>query len=202
MIILSTLTPTFSLLTMMYFQCIPEDAQNAVMSFVKVKLYDLLTVSKLFNKIGFLSVTKLRFNPYMGMQVQKCTNIRSLNLSCNNIITDDCIKNLVNLKSLNLSCNTVITNEGIKNLVNLRSLDLRYNKNITDKGLEKLTNLKKLGLTNNLSITVASVEKLLHLRILKLKYDEIDAGSEASLVLTNIRSLNRMWNKRLFNISY
>lgn len=187
---------------MIYFPYIPEDAQKTVMSFAKVNLCDLLTVSKLFNKIGFLSVTKLRFNPYMGMYVQKCTNVRSLNLSCNNIITDECIKNLVNLESLNLNCNTVITDEGIKKLVNLRSLDLMYNKNITDKGLEKLTNLKKLYLTNNLTITVASVEKLLHLRILKLKYDERDAGSDAVLVLANIRSLNRMWNKRLLNISY
>jgi len=53
-------------------------------------------------------------------------NLKSIDLSDNQIITDEGIKNLSNLSYLNLKCNKVITDNGIINLIDLKHINLDY----------------------------------------------------------------------------
>ena len=71
--------------------------------------------------------------------------LTSLNLDCNDMITDAGIQHLTRLGTLNLRCNKRITNAGIQHLSGLTSLNLRWNDVITDTGIQHLTNLTNIS---------------------------------------------------------
>lgn len=68
-------------------------------------------------------------------------NLKHLNLTDNDIITNNGTSKLTNLISLNLERNQIITYQGISNLVNLSTLNLYLN-NMIDHSTVNLNNLK------------------------------------------------------------
>lgn len=113
------------------------------------------------------------------------TSLRKLNISNNNLITDNIFSHFTNITSLNLASNDTITNisgtvspyklrklglscnKNIRDIslyTNLTSLDLSQNKYITSLG--SLTNLTKLNLTNNK--VIKNISHLTNIHILDL----------------------------------
>jgi hypothetical protein len=94
--------------------------------------------------------------------IEHMTNLRFLNISHNDNITDDVLINFPNLHSLDISNTCSITNRGIQMLPCLMNLDIsntciinneglchfnleilktEFNSNITNKGIKHMTNL-------------------------------------------------------------
>lgn len=92
-----------------------------------------------------------------GEQLKQFTNLTSLDLSKNNLIKDDDIKDLP-LKNLNLTFNKSITNEGIKNMP-LHTLYLNANNVITNEGIKNLP-LHTLYLNLNDVITNEGIKNM------------------------------------------
>lgn len=86
---------------------------------------------------------------------------------------------LTNLKTLSLSSNNVITNNGLSRLVNLKTLDLSSNNTITDDCFQTLTNIKYLDLTDNHSVSNKGISCL---RLISLYMDDSDIIMNDSLV--------------------
>lgn len=112
------------------------------------------------NISGISHLTKLSVANYdkhvNDNELKKLTNLQSLDLTSNCLITNDGIKDLVNLTSLKLLCNPTITDDGIKNLTNLKYLhvDNRQGFNyITNNGLKNLTNLISLDIDGARNVT-------------------------------------------------
>lgn len=81
--------------------------------------------------------------------ISKLTTLISLDLDHNYSIADGALLSLTNLRHLSLRFNTKITDRSIKNLLNLEYLDIRNvsdSQNITDEAVFRLTNLTSLGL--------------------------------------------------------
>ena len=117
-----------------YFDIIPNEIKDYIISLTTNKIFDLCQVNKYFNdNCKILRITKILYSKNLIMtdiNMKKLTSLTTLKLCENNIITDEGIKNLINLKSLRLFRNKIITNEGIKGLSNLTSLNLHNNKRI------------------------------------------------------------------------
>ena len=128
------------------------------------KITDLILSSEQFQKIIKLNVS---YNENISDDgIKNLTNLQELNINGNGNITDEGIKNLTNLQILNIFDNSNITDEGIKNLTNLQELYISRNKNITNKGIKNLTNLQKLNASGNEKITDKGIKNLINLRIL------------------------------------
>lgn len=95
-------------------------------------------------------------------------NIISLDLYCNEYITNAGLKTLKNLTDLKLWYNYTITDNGIKNLTNLKTLNLCRNEKITNWGLFKLTNLTHLDLSGD-KINDNAISKLINLKNLAIR---------------------------------
>jgi V8-like Glu-specific endopeptidase len=136
---------------------------------------------------------------------QSFDHITSLDLSnVYNRITDKWLKNvekLTNLTSLDLSFSDQLTDTGLKSLeklTSLTSLDLSHCYLLTDTGLkslEKLTNLTSLGLVACRELTdtgVKSLKKLMSLTSLSLYGCKqlTDAGIKSLEKLTSLTSLD------------
>jgi Leucine-rich repeat (LRR) protein len=138
-------------------------------------------------------ITSLRIPDYFNdKRLNYFTNLTSLDLSFNDIITNDGIKGLTKLTSLHLGMNKNITDNGIKYLTNLISLDLDYNKIITDYGIKGLTNLTSLDLDHNEFITDNGIKCLTKLIEFHLGDNKI-IGNNGIKGLTNLTSLYLGW---------
>lgn len=87
-----------------------------------------------------LSDCSIRIIP---LEICQLTDLKSLNLSGNNIIDITPISNLLNLESLDLSSNKITDIAPIENLTQLTYLNLSYNK------IQYLSPLKKIDNTSN-----------------------------------------------------
>jgi hypothetical protein len=92
------------------------------------------------------------------------------------------------ISSSNISNNQHITDEDIKNLVNLKKLNLDNGSNITNNSLNCLRELKVLSLPNCTKITDISITKLTNLTYLLIKDDHRITDNGLS-VLTNLETL-------------
>lgn len=90
------------------------------------------------------------------------SQLRYLNLVCNDTISDNSLSTLTNLTSLDLSDNNTITDNSILKLAKLKILKLTSTK-ISDKSLQTLTNLTELESFYNDQITDDSLSKLTNL---------------------------------------
>ena len=91
------------------------------------------------------------------MSIKKFINIKELDLSQGDSITDEGIQGMP-LHTLNLRLNKNITNKGIKGMF-LNTLDLRGNENITDEGIERMP-LHTLNITWNKKITNKRIKEI------------------------------------------
>ena len=159
---------------MQKFRELPEDTIKVILSFTTNKVFKLSQVCKYFNTHIFnLRIREIKYNQFSKMKDEhllKLVNLASLDLECNNCITDSSLEKLVSLTSLNLRYNDCITNSALEKLVSLTSLNLRYNNRITNSALEKLVNLTSLNLCGNNCITNSALEKLVNLASLDLSY--------------------------------
>src|SRR3972149_9558051 len=112
------------------------------------KFYIDLQITNLYD-LPDIFQEKLTDEILLSNQFQK---INKLNVSSNENITNNGIKDLINLQKLNISGNKKITDNGIKNLYNLRKLNVSGNKKITDDGIKNLTNLQELIMLFNENI--------------------------------------------------
>jgi hypothetical protein len=96
-------------------------------------------------------------------------DIREIDLSGCDQITDEGLCHLRNLQSLDLSRCTGITDAGLSNLRNLKELFLTWCPQITDHGLCRLGNLQYLNLSYCLGITDAGLVSLRNLKEINLQ---------------------------------
>ena len=122
-------------------------------------IFNAMLTCKDFNSTIKLAIRKIENRSRLkDEQLCEFINITSLNLSCNNTITDCSLKCLTNITSLNLSYNKIITDDSLKCLVNITSLNLYNNKVITDSSLKCLVNITSLNLSCNEIITDNSLK--------------------------------------------
>ena len=102
--------------------------------------------------------------------------------------TNDGVKNLIYLISLNLFCNDKITNNGLSKIINLTFLDLSINNGILD-----LNNLTSLELCINDKITDNGISKLNNLNYLNLNrisHNKI-ITDDVIKILTNLKNIDK-----------
>lgn len=123
---------------------------------------------------------------------------------------DNILSTLTNLKSLDLSWNDINTNDGIKNLTNITTLKLTNNNKISDSGLIKLTNITKLDIVESEHITDNSFKYMINLTKLKInpsynEYFEEDYWEKFNnltrLTFTQINYKNNFLNDNTQNIT-
>lgn len=101
--------------------------------------------------------------------------------------TDQHLSKLTDLTSLDLSMNRIISNDGISSLTNLIKLNLANNSNISIEGISMLTNLVDIGLSANHQIDdISSFVNLIALNTNggSLKFSDVIKQ------LPNLRGLN------------
>lgn len=116
-----------------YWNILPHDIKNIIISFTIDKVFDLCLVDKYFNS--------------------NCKIIRIVDNKNYPKLSDFNLKYLINITSLNLYDIDIITDNGLKKLIKLNKLDLTANKIIADNGIKKLTNLTTINLDCNQLIT-------------------------------------------------
>lgn len=121
--------------------------------------------------------------------LQKCTNITTLSLNENAVISDNCLKGLTNLHTLSLLANSKISDLGIKGLSNLTELHLQNNYKISDEGIKNLHQLSKLSLCDNFYVTDEGIVRLTKLSTLYL-YSGANITNDALMHLTNLTELH------------
>jgi internalin A len=134
-----------------------------------------------------------------GTSLKLLTNIAALNLASNKMITDTSLKLLTNITELSLASNKVITDEALSLLPNITGLNLGCNEVITDDALSLLTNITGLNLACNEVITGTSLKLLTNITGLSLYCNKLITDGALSL-LTNINSLN-LWNNTTITIN-
>jgi Leucine-rich repeat (LRR) protein len=82
--------------------------------------------------------------------LQQCTNLRSLDLSFNAIVTVAGLGPLTSLKELKLYNNEIIHLHGLRAATSLQALQLQNNRVVTLEGVEALRNLRSLRVDGNL----------------------------------------------------
>jgi Leucine Rich repeat len=138
--------------------------------------------------------------------VNLSTNIKTLNISSCNKITDYGVSHLTNLIHLDISQNKILTNDAIKNLTNLKSLTLS-NENINGEGIETLTELEELHILGHYNISNKIMMCLTKLKILVIHTRESTINfcflehlkklSEITLNIDDIRGDNIEYLKRI-----
>ena len=98
---------------------IPFEILKTILEFVNTR--SLLLFARLINKrfydLTTGSITSLDGSANLSNDiVRSLTNLTSINLWNNTVITDSSVQLLTNLTSISLSSNTVITNETLKRL--------------------------------------------------------------------------------------
>lgn len=116
------------------------------------------------------------------------TQLRSLDLSFNTLITNDAVSRLTSLFSLILDANHCIGDAALPPLAQLITLNLAGNELITGEGLRALSDLGSLVLDDNDRITDSDVSLLTTLVVLSLRGNQVitDAGLRT---LTSIKNL-------------
>src|SRR3990170_3578855 len=103
----------------------------------------------IFEKLDFQAQTNLKQSCHDFYMNLKVTNLYDLPFKYKPKLTDSILSStqFQNITKLNLSYNENVTDEGIKNLTNITKLNLSHNENVTDERIKNLTNLRKLNLS-------------------------------------------------------
>lgn len=117
--------------------------------------------------------------------VKNLVNINEL--VCNNNLTDFSLFNLTNLVSLYLGNNTIISNNALYNKYNLKYLYCGNNNNITNSGLKNLNKLELLECMNNSNISYCCIKKLKNLHCLMCNLKKISCTQ-----ILNLKNINRL----------
>lgn len=135
------------------------------------------------------------------LEICQLTDLKSLNLSGNNIIDITPISNLLNLESLDLSSNKITDIAPIENLTQLTSLNLSYNKIQYLSPLKRLLRLQILNVERNKINSIIVLANLKKIQVLILSrnniqdFTPISKNSELlhlSLHKTKIKDLNKI----------
>lgn len=128
------------------------------------------------------------------INLETLMNLKSLDLSSNELIEIKCLKMLKNLETLDLTYNKITEINGLDELTNLKTLYLNSNKIEEIKGLDKLNNLKELSLAVNSISEIKGLDTLTKLEKLYLDNNKIKEikGLEK---LTNLKTLYLNDNK-------
>lgn len=120
------------------------------------------------------------------------TNLKSLSIACNAVISPSCVEKITSLTHLDLTGNHLFCDENLMQLTNLKSLILVRNVMISDKSVQCLSNLENLDLRDNARVTNTSGEKLTNLTILNMGGVEswFHVGHESVSKLTNLTELS------------
>lgn len=194
--------------------------------FPKILTPILCSVNRLFNlsmidyvKPSWFQIIEPRNNYKLTDSVITCLShcVTSLDLYCNEYISDKGLSSLKNLKNLKLWYNYNITNYGLRSLTNLRSLNLCRNHHITNYGITDLTNLTELDISMNESITNSGISNLINLKFLTYTAPSEDSyiTDESISKLTNLEylklakakyvtdeSVSKLTNLQTLNVSY
>jgi len=117
------------------------------------------------------------------------TTLKTLYLGNSHNVIDTMLCKLTNITSLSLAYNQIITDISLRCLTKIIDLCLYDNKNVTNTMLGTLTNLTKLNVGRNNEITDDSLRHLTKLNHLSLKENKF-VGDESITCLTNITYLS------------
>jgi hypothetical protein len=132
-----------------------------------------------------------------AMAISSLTQLTSLDIIylCDNItgiptVIDDTLKQLTNIISLKLGRNDVITGQSLRCLTRLKKLDLCYNPNITDDDLSLISkSLRSLNLQSNKKVVGKFVSNAHNLTKLSLKHNGTFSPTNL-ILLTSITNLS------------
>ena len=105
-------------------------------------------------------ITDLDLSANITIYQQLPVSLRRLDLSSNDIYTDDMISHLSNLEYLSLYNNDLVTDNVLSTLVSLTSLCIHTNMVITDAGVSTLTNLTMIDLRCNTKVSAECIKKM------------------------------------------
>ncbi len=118
-----------------------------------------------------LTVLCLADNDYVydeHLEALACS-LHTLDLSCNHVVSGECIASLTALRTLSLCDNSGVDEACLTQLTALESLDLNSGgEQITDAALSRLTTLRHLSLSFTMNITDAGLTTLQQLHTLNL----------------------------------
>jgi Leucine Rich repeats (2 copies) len=121
-------------------------------------------------------------------------NLKTLNISTNQIVDLSPLSLFTKLEGLNLSNNQIVDLAPLSVLINLKSLNIGDNKIVDINPLSSLTNLTSLGLLRNQIVDVSPLASLTKLVGLYLDDNQIvDVSPLASL--TNLTSFSLAYNQ-------
>ncbi|CAK8537470.1 unnamed protein product [Lathyrus sativus] len=121
------------------------------------------------------------------------SNLRSVNLSNNFIVSiiPGCLPKSV--QTLNLSRNKISTIDGLKELTRLRVLDLSYNCiSRIGQGLSNCTLIKELYLAGNKINDIEGLHRLFKLTVLDLSFNKITTTKSLGQLVANYNSLQAL----------
>ncbi|XP_058756042.1 uncharacterized protein LOC131629256 isoform X2 [Vicia villosa] len=121
------------------------------------------------------------------------SNLRSVNLSSNFIVSiiPGCLPKSV--QTLNLSRNKISTIDGLKELTRLRVLDLSYNCiSRIGQGLSSCTLIKELYLAGNKINDIEGLHRLFKLTVLDLSFNKITTTKSLGQLVANYNSLQAL----------
>lgn len=142
--------------------------------------------------------------------VQKCHNINSLAISCEDITSNisEHLNSLENLKILDITSGDNITNLDLSKLENLESLTLTDFPQLTDLNFGLLQKLKKLDLAHFACLESLDLSQLKNLSVVKLSsFDTLatlDLGQDTALTdleITGFPALERLYISQLPNLA-
>lgn len=128
------------------------------------------------------------------------TNLVTLVLQSNRLVTDQTLSVLTNLTRLDLTCNRVITDVGVSGLTSLTSLSLFEQRGVTDEGLRCLTRLTSLSLVDNRRITNHGLSGLTNLVSLDLEQNK-RVTDHGLIQLTNLVELDARYMLGISDVS-
>lgn len=121
--------------------------------------------------------------------LEKCTQLKSLNLTAQQVSRIEGLEATLQLEELELYQNAVRKIENIGHLVQLRVLDLSFNQIRVIENLENLTRLKRLYLSSNKITDIQGLDTLTELEELELGYNRIRVICN----LDNLVKLKALW---------
>ncbi|GAW80028.1 protein phosphatases PP1 regulatory subunit sds22 [Plasmodium gonderi] len=121
--------------------------------------------------------------------VDKCKNLKILQLISNCIEKIENLENNLELENLELYENSIKKIENICMLTNLKILDLSFNKIRIIENIDTLINLEELYLSSNKIAKIENLQNCKKLRLLELGYNKIRKIEN----LENLTNLEELW---------
>ncbi|CAG9481748.1 protein phosphatases PP1 regulatory subunit sds22, putative [Plasmodium vivax] len=121
--------------------------------------------------------------------VEKCKNLKTLQLISNCIEKIENLENNLALENLELYENSIKKIENVCMLTNLKILDLSFNKIRTIENIDTLVNLEELYLSSNKIAKIENLQNCKKLRLLELGYNKIRRIEN----LESLQNLEELW---------